>query len=145
MSTEENRNLVRRFYETAFIDWKLDEARTFLAPDYMLHDPTIPDFEGGPEAWQILQESYHEAFPDHLLIIEDQVAEENKVVTRWIACGTQKGDLPGIPATNHHVMISGISITRIEEGKIVEEWQNWDQIGMLRQLGAISEYEFAGY
>jgi steroid delta-isomerase-like uncharacterized protein len=143
MSTEEeNRKLVHRFYEKAFIDWNLDEAKSMLSENYTLHDPNAPDFEGGPEGWQILQEEYHQAFPDHLLIIEDQIAENDKVVTRWIACGTQRGDLAGIPATNKHIMVSGISITRVENGKIVEEWQNWDQVGMLRQLGALSEYEF---
>jgi len=144
MSSEENRKLVHRFYEKAFIDWDLNEAKRMLSEDYTLHDPSVPDFEGGPEAWQVLQEGYHQAFPDHLLIIEDQFAEDDKVVTRWIACGTPRGDLPGIPATGRHMMVSGISITRVENGKIVEEWQNWDQVGMLRQLGVISEYEFVG-
>jgi steroid delta-isomerase-like uncharacterized protein len=96
-----------------------------------------PAFTGGIEAWKKFQSKYRKAFPDHRLAIEDQIAEGDKVVTRWTTQGTHKADLPGIPATGKHVKITGITISRLSNGKIVEEWQNWDALGLLQQLDVV--------
>jgi steroid delta-isomerase-like uncharacterized protein len=71
------------------------------------------------------------------MAIEDQVAEGDKVVTRWTATGTHKGELMGIPPSGKKVRVTGIAIDRLEDGKIVESWSSFDQLGMLQQIGAI--------
>jgi predicted ester cyclase len=66
---------------------------------------------------------YRNAFPDVQLSIEDQVAEGDKVVTRWIGSGTHQGEMMGIAPTGNQVRVDGMTISRIEDGKIVEEWE----------------------
>ena len=77
------------------------------------------------------------AFPDLQYTVEDQIAEGDKVVTRYTASGTHRGELMSIVPTGSRVEITGISITRIEDGKIEEIWENYDALGMMRQLGVI--------
>jgi predicted ester cyclase len=79
------------------------------------------------------------AFPDLHYSVEDQIAEGGKVVTRYTASGTHQGELMRMAPTGNRAEITGISITRIEEGKIEEIWENYDTLGMMRQLGVISE------
>jgi predicted ester cyclase len=80
---------------------------------------------------------YRTAFPNIHVTIEDQIAEGDKVVTRWTGHGTHQGELMGIPPTNKAVTVTGIAIDRIVAGKIVEHWENFDQLGMLVQLGVV--------
>jgi steroid delta-isomerase-like uncharacterized protein len=77
------------------------------------------------------------AFPDTRMTIEDEIAEGDKVVIRWTIRGTHKGEYMGIAPTGKEVTVTGISVYRIERGKIVEDWSNNDMLGMLQQLGAI--------
>ena len=77
------------------------------------------------------------AFPDLQYTVEDQIAEGDKVVTRYTASGTHRGELMGIAPTGSRVEITGISITRVEDGKIEEIWETHDALGMMRQLGVI--------
>jgi predicted ester cyclase len=77
------------------------------------------------------------AFPDMHLYVEDAVAEGNKLVTRWSAHGTHKGDLMGIPPTGKEVSIAGIAIDRFENGQSVEHWEIIDQLSLMQQLGVI--------
>jgi steroid delta-isomerase-like uncharacterized protein len=80
---------------------------------------------------------YRAAFPDLKITVEAQIAEGDLVVTRWSSTGTHEGDLPGLPASHNKVTVTGIGIDRIENGKIVEGWNNWDTLGMMQQLGAV--------
>jgi predicted ester cyclase len=77
------------------------------------------------------------ALPDLRITLEDDIAEGDKVVTRWIGQGTHQGELMGIAPTGNRVTITGIPIHRIEDTKIVEEWSNWDAPGLIQQIGAI--------
>ena len=77
------------------------------------------------------------AFPDIEMTIEDQIAEGDKVVTRYTTRGTHKGEYEGIAPTDKQVTFTGTFIYRIEGGKIVERWTNWDRAGFLEQIGAI--------
>ena len=76
------------------------------------------------------------AIPDLRITIEDDMAEGDKVVTRWIGQGTHQGELLGIAPTGNQVTFTGITIHRIEDTKIVEEWSNWDALGVRQQIGA---------
>jgi steroid delta-isomerase-like uncharacterized protein len=80
---------------------------------------------------------YRAAFPDLRVEVESQVAEGDLVVTRWASTGTHEGDLPGLPASHNKVTVTGIAIDRLENGKIVEAWGNWDTLGMMQQIGAV--------
>ncbi len=138
MSAEENKAIVRRLFDEVFNRGDLGAADAVLAPNYRLHDPAAPNFAGGREAYRQFQARYLKAFPDHRLTVEDQIAEGDRVVTRWTARGTHRGDLPGIAATGKPVTVTGITISRIAGGKIAEEWQDWDGLGMLQQLGVVA-------
>ncbi len=71
------------------------------------------------------------------MTIEDVIASGDQVVTRWTARGTHQGELQGIPPTGKQVTVTGMTLARIENGQIVEEWNNFDQLGMMQQIGAI--------
>jgi steroid delta-isomerase-like uncharacterized protein len=87
---------------------------------------------------------YFSAFPDTQITIEDLLAEGEKVSTRWTARSTHQGDMMGVPPSGNRVEVPGITISRIEGGKIVEEWDNYDALGMMQSIGAIPEQEQTG-
>jgi steroid delta-isomerase-like uncharacterized protein len=136
MSVMDNKQLVRTFFKKAFVQHDLDAAAEFISDNYCLHDPTRPDFRGGVDAFKEAQGVYLEAIHGHTATIDDQIAEGDRVVTRWTATGCQTKDLPGIPDKGECFKIGGITISRLSDGKIVEEWQDWDDRGLARQLGA---------
>jgi len=86
---------------------------------------------------------YRNAFPDVLFSIEDQVAEEDLVVTRGIASSTHQGDLMGLAPTGNRVTVVGTSVERIVDGQIEETWDNCDALGMMQQIGALPSSEEA--
>jgi predicted ester cyclase len=86
---------------------------------------------------------YRNAFPDVQMSLEDQVAEGDMVVTRWIASGTHQGEFMGIAPTGDRVTVAGTSIERIVDGKIEETWDDYDALGMMQQIGAIPSPEEA--
>ena len=135
--SEQNKAIARRALEV-FNSGDLDELDDIVSEDAVDHDPQNP-FAGthGPEAAKQMAVTYRSAFPDLHVTIEDQIAEGDKVVTRWTAVGTHDGDLPGMPASGRSTTVTGIGVDRIEGGMIVEAWGNWDTLGMLQQLGAV--------
>jgi steroid delta-isomerase-like uncharacterized protein len=133
----DNKAIVRRSFEELFSDGNLDVVYEVFAPHYIGHDPTLPDPIRGPEGFKQFVRMYRKAFPDLLLTVEDQIAEGDRVVTRFTARGTHRGDLMGIPATGARVTITGISIDHMRDGKSVESWTNYDTLGMLQQLGLV--------
>jgi len=138
--SEENKAIMRRAVEEIFsAPGNLDIADELYAPNYVAYGgPADPEDIRGPEGVKEQASMYRNAFPDVRLIIEDQVAEGDKVATRYTASGTHRGELMGIAPTGNRVEIKGISITRIEDGKIVEDWEIFDAMGMMQQLGHIS-------
>jgi steroid delta-isomerase-like uncharacterized protein len=140
---EENKATVRRWYEDLFNPGNLDLADEIVTPDHAHHDPTLPDISSGPEGQRQLVSLYRGAFPDAHITVEDQLAEGDKVVTRWSAAGTHQGELMGVPPSGNRVEISGISINRVSGGKIQETWSNYDALGIMQQIGAIPPPEQA--
>jgi steroid delta-isomerase-like uncharacterized protein len=108
-----------------------------FAPNYVGHDATLPHDLRGPEEFKQFVRMYRSAFPDLVLTVEDQIAEGDRVVTRFTARGTHRGDLMGIPPTGKRVAVTGISIDRISNGKSVESWTNYDLMSMMQQLGVV--------
>ena len=107
-----------------------------VAPDYVGHDPAQPEMHG-PEGIKQFITGYLAGFPDGRITIDGQLAEGDMVATRWTGRGTHQGELMGIPPTGKQVTVSGITISRVKNGKVVEEWSNWDTLGMLQQLGVV--------
>jgi steroid delta-isomerase-like uncharacterized protein len=137
VSTEENKAISRRADEELFDRGNLDVADELFASDFVYHDPASGEDWHGPESVKQYATMMRAAFPDLHYIVEDQIAEGDKVVTRYTASGTHQGELMGIASTGNRVEITGISITRIEDGKIEEIWENYDTLGMMQQLGVI--------
>ena len=136
--SEQNKAAVRRVFEawsTGDVDL-LDDA---VAADAVDHDPYNPNGDQGLEGLKKTISAYREAFPDLRIEVEDEIAEGDRVAVRWTATGTHQGDMMGVPASGRTSTISGIGIDRVEDGKIVESWSNWDVLGMLQQIGAIPQ------
>lgn len=127
MSAEENKALVRREQEELWNHTgNLDAAEELFAP------------EQADAARQEAAE-FRRGFPDVVSTIEDLIAEGEKVVARWRSRATHQGEYMGIPPTGKEVEFTGISVYRIERGKIAESWNVEDKLGLLRQIGAVAE------
>ncbi len=134
MSSEENKMVVRQFFEEAWNQGNLDLIDQIEASNALNHDPANPGFDGS-EGTKRLISTYRTAFPDLHFTVESLIAEGDQVVARWVGTGTHKGILMGVPATNKRATVSGITINRLAGGKIAESWTNYDVLGMLQQLG----------
>jgi steroid delta-isomerase-like uncharacterized protein len=138
MSAEDNKVLSHRLFQEFWDQKHLMVVDELLAANHVDHTPgSPPGLPPGPEGIKQFASLYFTAFPDIRVTIEDQVAEGDRVVTRWRAQGTNTGSLFGMPATNKSATITGITIDRVASGKIVETWTNFDNLGMLQQLGVL--------
>ncbi len=135
MSVEENIVLMRRWFKEVW-----NEGRVQTIYDLMDENgiATGQDQPGvvlrGPADFVALFNRIHGAFPDIKFTLEDTFGADDKVVVRWSAVMTHTGDHLGIPTTNKKVRITGITIARIAKGKIIEGWDNWDQLALMQQL-----------
>jgi steroid delta-isomerase-like uncharacterized protein len=140
VSAEENKKKARRLMEEAFGQGKPELVDDLLAPDFVRHDPYIE--AGEVRGVETVKENivwFHNVFPDLTCTIEDQIAEGDKVVTRWTVRGTHQGEFFGVPATDEQIEMRSIQIDRFGGGKMVEERAEFDLLGALQQLGAIPE------
>jgi steroid delta-isomerase-like uncharacterized protein len=133
----ENKALARRLVEEAFNAGRLEVVDELVASDFVEHDPSLTEEVRGPAGVKELIAGYRAAFPDIRITIEDQIADGDYVVSRWSGTGTHQGELMGMPATGKQATVTGITIDRIEDGRIAESWDNWDTLGLMQQLGAI--------
>jgi steroid delta-isomerase-like uncharacterized protein len=135
--SEENKALARRSWEVVTegsLDTLEDALAEVYANDFILHEASedIVGIEGLTQFVSMMRS----ALPDLRITLKDDMAEGDKVVTRWIGQGTHQGELMGIAPTGNQVTITGITIHRIED-TIVEEWSNWDALGLMQQIGAV--------
>jgi steroid delta-isomerase-like uncharacterized protein len=137
MSTEDNKALVRRFFEEVFNEKSLDRADEFVAPGYLDHAAVPGQGPGLEGAKQQRWAQYFAAIPDIHATIDDLVAEGDKVVVRYTVEGTQQGELLGIPPTGKRFRTSAICIYRLAEGKVAENWEQADLLGLMQQLGMV--------
>jgi steroid delta-isomerase-like uncharacterized protein len=145
MLSETNKTVSRRFFDEVFGKGKLAVADELIVKDHINSGPgTPPELTPGLEGTKQLVTMYRNAFPDLRFTIDDQIAEGDKVVTRWTAHGTHRGELVGIPATGKSATVTGIVVDRLANGKIAESWGIFDQFGMMQQLGVIPVPELAG-
>ncbi len=136
MPAEENKAIVHRIWEEVINKGNLNIADELFATSYVHHGPGGREIKG-PEGFKQFIAMRRTAFPDFHVAVEDLLTEGDRVVSRWTASGTHKGNLMGIDPTDQRGTLTGITITRIVGGKVMEDWENLDQLGLLRQLGGI--------
>jgi steroid delta-isomerase-like uncharacterized protein len=142
MSIEQNKAIVRR-YQDIYNSNNLDTLVEVLAPTFRPHN-LLPGVPATLEGYKGIHLMTVAAFPDFHVAIEDLLGEGDKVVIRFRMTGTHQGDFMGIPATGVKINVTGISIFRLADGKIVEHWGEEDSLGWLQQLGAIPAPGSAG-
>lgn len=126
----------RRFFGEVWGEGKLDLVDELFAPGYVGHPSGPEETVRGPGGVKEFIGRLREGVPDLTMTLEDEVADGDKVVTRWTARGTHDGELMGIDPTGRTATVTGITILRFDDGgQIVEGWTNWDMLGMLQQLG----------
>ncbi len=133
--SEQNKMIARRAFEEVQSQGKLALIDDLVVGDFIGHTP-FGEIHG-PEGAKQFFGALRGAFPDLHVTVEDQLAEGDRVATRWIARGTHKGQFQAMPATGKQMTMAGMTIFRIANGKLVEGWTNADTLGMLQQLGAV--------
>jgi steroid delta-isomerase-like uncharacterized protein len=135
MSTEDNKAIVRRFFQEGPSKGNLAAAGELLSPNFSLHTPlpSAPGIQGMKEIITACRAAF-----EHLdVTVEDMVAEGDKVAARFTACGTHKGSFMNLPPTGKPITMTGIEIFRIEDGKIAELWGEANLLGLRVQLGIV--------
>jgi steroid delta-isomerase-like uncharacterized protein len=137
MGAQTNKEIVRRIAEEP---WRgnYDVIDEHLAADYVGHDPSMPEPIRGPAGFREYVRTFQNAFRNARITVEEQLAEGDLVATRWTGRGIHEGELMGIAPTGKETTVTGITISRLKDGKVAEEWSSWDTFGMLVQLGAVS-------
>jgi steroid delta-isomerase-like uncharacterized protein len=137
--SEENKTLVRRWFDEVWNKGRDDAIREMFDKEGIAHglsdDPANP--LRGPEGFLPFHAKFRAAFPDIVVVVEDQIAEGDKVATRCTVRGKHAGNSLGFAATQAPVEFTGMTIVRIKNGKIIEAWNNFDFMKMYQQVGAI--------
>jgi steroid delta-isomerase-like uncharacterized protein len=139
MSAEESKATMRRYLDVFEQGNNLDILDELLAPDYINHTPATPDLPTGPEGVKGVVTMFRSAMPDLRVIVQEMIAEGDKVATRYTLEGTHRGELFGVPPTGQRLSIKSISVERVSEGKIREHWRVTDSLDMMQQLGVVPE------
>jgi steroid delta-isomerase-like uncharacterized protein len=138
MSTDTVERLERLFGDV----WNAarpDTADELVHESYHIHDRGLADELSGPALYRALAEGTREAFPDAEFVVEDTLADGDRVALRWTMTGTHEGDLFGVPPTGRQVELTAIEIDRFADGRLIETWTQSDQLGLMRQVGALPE------
>jgi steroid delta-isomerase-like uncharacterized protein len=130
------KEVVRRLFEEP---WTGDFSAVdeFVSPDYIGYDAAEPEPIRGPAGLKANVEKYQAGFSNARITVDEQIAEGDVVATRWTGKGTHDGEIAGVAATGKEVTITGLTISRLENGMLVEDRSVWDTFGMLVQLGAV--------
>jgi len=131
---EQNKALESRMWEA----WGKGDFEAFketVAPEYLWYLPSRSTKPMSREETIEFAKMMHNAFPDVTFSIEELIAVEDRVISRFIMRGTHEGEFQGIPATGNKIEVSGILMSRIENGKIVEHREEFDMLGQMMQLG----------
>ena len=135
---EQNKALAKRAFEELLSKGRFELAEELYAKDFVNHgihrDISLAEDQAALKGW-------HQAFPDLSIAPEKLIADGDLVAVYWIARGTNTGAGNGLPATGKKVEQSGITIWRIVDGKIKEEWSAFDQLSMMKQLGLLDQKE----
>ena len=135
MKTEENKILIKRYFEEVWNQGKLEVLDEIIDANYINHSPGMPNPERGPKGLKPIIAGIRKAFPDLRFEIKNMVVTDDQVAIHCIMYGTHKSDLFGMAPTGKLVKVNQMQIERIINGKIVEHWRQSDDLGMLQQLG----------
>jgi len=133
--SEQNKAQIRRVIEEVYNRGDLGVVDELAASDLVIH-ASSQEIHGREGAKQYVA-ALRAGFPDLHFTVQDQIAEGDKVVTRWTARGTHRGEFQNVPATGREIRLVGADIDRVIGGKVVECWAHVDELGLMRQLGAI--------
>ena len=136
-SGEDNKAAVRACLDTVSQE-SSDGLERILSPEYVLHDPALPEEIRGAEGLRELLSEYRKAIGDVRLTIEQQFTDGDNVATRWFVRGRHQGELMGASPSGREIAFSGVTISRCRDGTIVEEWEICDTLGLLQQIGALT-------
>ena len=133
MSTEQNKNIVRRMLESVTTGDSsiVDEL---IAPNWVNHDPSLPPMQGRDGARQLFS-MFNTAFPDMKVMVDRIIAEGDRVGAHFSFTGSNTGSFMGVPATGKKVNVVGAGVFRVVDGKLTDNWVNFDAMTMMQQLG----------
>jgi steroid delta-isomerase-like uncharacterized protein len=136
--SEANKALIQRWFDEVWNQGRESTIDELFAADGVGRGLSDTDVDvHGPEEFKPFVRNLRGCFPDIRITIEDSIAEGDKVMVRVRVDGTHKGGGLGVPPTGRRVSIAGIVLVRMKNGQIVEGWNSWDQLGLLRQIGAL--------
>lgn len=139
-SPDDLKAIARRHFAETWNAGRLEAIDELFASDFLFHITGSPEIHG-LEGYRRHVAMYRAAFPDLHVTVEDQIAEGDKVVTRFSAAGTHRGEVMGVAPTGMHVpRVTGITIHRVRDGRIVELWANWDALGLLQDIGVVPRF-----
>lgn len=139
---ETNSVFIRRWFDEVWNKKNLQAIDEMASPDVIGHGQAEHGVHIGLEQFRSLARSLQTAFPDMEVKIDFTVEQDDLVVARWDATMTHTGKFMGISPTGEKVTITGTTIQKIADGKIIEGWDNWDQLGLLVQLKAVDAAKF---
>lgn len=139
---DENKEIVRQYYEEAFNEGRTGLLEELIAEDVVNHDPVsdetlTPEEAKGFEGFVRHVEAAREAFPDATVTIEELLAENDRVFVRFTFEGTNEGPFAGFEPTGNRLAVSNMALMRLENGKIAERWEESDSLEFLQQLGIL--------
>lgn len=137
--SEELKRIARQFFEEVWNQGSPTALDDLMHPDAVAYESGHPVPLHGIEEMRMHIKQYRQAFPDIHFTPEDQLAEGDKVLSRWRTRGTHRGTLRGIPATNRAFEVTGMTVDQIQDGKIIASWVNWDTLGLLQQIGIVPQ------
>lgn len=139
---QENSALIRRWFEEVWNEGRMEAIDEMASPDVVGHGQAQHNTDIGLNEFRTFAVGLRRAFPDMNVVIDQVIEQGDKVVARWTSTMTHKGEFLGFAPTGKRATITGTSIQRISNGKIVEGWDNWDQLGLLVQIGAVPAAHF---
>ena len=139
---QENSALIRRWFEEVWNKGRMEAIDEMASPDVIGHGQAQHDTDVGLHEFRNFAVGLRAAFPDMKVVIDQTLEQGDRVVARWTSTMTHTGEFLGFPASGKKATVTGTSIQRVVDGKIVEGWDNWDQLGLLVQIGAVPAAHF---
>jgi len=137
MSTDQNKAIARRIVDESWTKHNPSILDGLFSNDAILHDPQNPTVAKGPQGAKGTLATYLRAFPDLKITIEREIADGDYVVQHLLATGTNTGEFNGMPATGKQTSVTGVMTSKVREGKVIEAWSLFDNLGLLQQLGVV--------
>ena len=136
MMSNAHGDLVRRWFKEVWTESRHESIDELMHPQCIVHG--LGDVRHGAEAFKAFHSAYLDAFPDVSLTVDHVIVEGDTAAARWSGSGTHTGKGLGFAATGKRVTFTGMTFARIQNGKIIEGWNCFDQLGMMLQLGVVA-------